>query len=119
MEVDSGTYEVGQNVNVTSAWYIQYDSYSIPRNMQHNEAAISLLRGGVYLSSDQWLNETDGYHAHESRLLLNPGVWNPGQAGENGVAECSLAMYTDGGNPLGPTPWGRASGWYRQGRVAP
>jgi hypothetical protein len=93
VETDRGTYELGQSVNVTAAWYILYEAQN---PFQYSEAVMSCWRGQSCLSSEEWLNETNGYHVHQLRFLLMPDDWNPSKEGENGAAECSLFLQPDG-----------------------
>jgi hypothetical protein len=94
-ETDKTTYEVGQNVNATAGYWVVYDYYG--RSIEYSWVQIFLTNGSSCLASDQWLNESDGYHMHQSLFLLNPSFWNPGQGGETGTVECSASMEPDGG----------------------
>ena len=93
VETDRGTYELGQTVNVTAACYIQYDP-SDP--LQYSQTVLSCKNGQSCLAFTEWLNETNGYHVHQTGFTLNPSDWNPGQEGQTGVAECSLYLQPDG-----------------------
>nr|MDO8099825.1 hypothetical protein [Candidatus Njordarchaeota archaeon] len=90
IETDKSVYEVGQNVNITAAWYIDYGG-----GFECSEGVISCLRGGSIIDFREWLNEPQGYHVHNALFLLNPNNWNPGKAGENGTAECLLSLPMD------------------------
>jgi hypothetical protein len=84
---DKNVYEVGQNANITAAWYIDYgDGFNC------SEAAISCLRGGSIIGSKQWFNEPQGYHVHHALFQLDPEDWNPSETGENGTANCLLSL---------------------------
>nr|MDO8132746.1 hypothetical protein [Candidatus Njordarchaeum guaymaensis] len=91
IETDKSVYEVGQNVNITAAWYIYYGG-----EFGYSEGVISCKRGGSIIDFREWLNEPQGFQVHHALFLLNPNDWNPCKAGENGTAECRLSLLTEG-----------------------
>jgi hypothetical protein len=90
IQTDKSIYEVGQIVNVTAAWYIDYGG-----GFECSEGVISCLRRGSIIGASEWSNEQQGFHIHQASFSLDPNAWCPCEVGENGTAESLLSLPMD------------------------
>jgi hypothetical protein len=90
IQTDKSIYEVGQTVNVTAAWYIDYSG-----GFECSEGVISCLRRGSTIGASEWSNEQQGFHIHQASFSLDPNAWCPCEVGENGTAESLLSLPMD------------------------
>jgi hypothetical protein len=97
--VDKSSYELGENVNITTSYSVFYFNTSTI----YEGSLISWFLNGSSHSIASWSYEPNGTHIRKLTFPLSPDAWNPDQSGETGTATCSLLLETETGHTDAPS----------------
>jgi hypothetical protein len=97
--VDKSSYELGENVNITTSYSVFY----LNTSTIYEGSLVSWSLNGSSHSIASWSYEPNGTHIRKLTFPLSPDTWNPDQSGETGTAMCSILLETETGHTDAPS----------------